>query len=168
MALWGNSPSLAFARQPQYPLSLLTAFAASSPKGTPLSCAGNFIAAAEAVPLGKVASPQAMTEGVKSQRPRPLRRSRARFPFLSPSVTSSPGAGEVFPQRESQAVKPVAKVLGIVRKLPAVLLPLPLGEVAANAVSRRRGRTRLMDILLYLRLFGEKNCCGFDFLAVFM
>ena len=26
----------------------------------------------------------------------------ARFPFLSPAVTSSPGAGEVFPQRESQ------------------------------------------------------------------
>ena len=48
----------------QYPLSLLTAFAASSPKGTPLGCAGNFIATVEAVPLGKVASPQAMTEGV--------------------------------------------------------------------------------------------------------
>ena len=29
------------------------------------------------------------------------------------------------------------------RKLPAVLLPLPLGEVDANAVSRRRGRTPL-------------------------
>jgi len=25
-----------------------------------------------------------------------------------------------------------------------------------------------MDILLYLRLFGEKNGCGFDFFAVFM
>ena len=59
----------------------------------------------------------------------PLRRSRARFPLLSPTVTSSPGAGEVFPQRESQAVTFVAKVLGIMRKLPAVLLPLPLGEV---------------------------------------
>ena len=31
----------------------------------------------------------------------PLRRSRARFPFLSPAVTSSPGAGEVFPLRGS-------------------------------------------------------------------
>ena len=60
---------------------------------------------------------------------RPLRRSRARFPFLSPTVTSSPGAGEVFPQRESQAVKFITKVLGITRKFPAVLLPLPLGEV---------------------------------------
>ena len=33
--------------------------------------------------------------------PRPLRRSRARFPLLSPTVTSSPGAGEVFPLRGS-------------------------------------------------------------------
>jgi hypothetical protein len=45
-------------------------------------------------------------------------------------ATSSPGAGEVFPQRESQAVKFVAKVLGIKRKFPAVLLALPLGELA--------------------------------------
>ena len=45
-----------------YPLSLATL--ASSPKGTPLGCAENFIATTKAVPLGKVASPQAMTEGV--------------------------------------------------------------------------------------------------------
>ena len=64
---------------------------------------------------------------------RPLRRSRARFPFLSPAVTSSPGAGEVFPLRESQDLKPVAKVLGETRKLLAVLLPLPLGEVASRS-----------------------------------
>ena len=61
---------------------------------------------------------------------RPLRRSRARFPLLSPTVTSSPGAGEVFPQRGSQAVTFVAKALGSMRKLPAVLLALPLGELA--------------------------------------
>ena len=59
----------------------------------------------------------------------PLRRSRARFPLLSPAVTSSPGAGEVFPQRESQVLRLVTKVLGSIRKFPAVLLPLPLGEV---------------------------------------
>ena len=35
------------------PLSLLTAFAASSPKGTPLDCAGNFIATAKSRPLGE-------------------------------------------------------------------------------------------------------------------
>ena len=36
-------------RYGEYPLSLLSAFAASSPKGTPLGCAGRF-AAAEAFP----------------------------------------------------------------------------------------------------------------------
>ena len=48
------------------PLSLLTTFAASSPKGTPFGAAAKFPATAKAVPLGKVASPQAMTEGVVS------------------------------------------------------------------------------------------------------
>ena len=38
-----------------YPLSLLTAFAASSPKGTPLGYAGDFTATTKAVPLGEVA-----------------------------------------------------------------------------------------------------------------
>ena len=36
-----------------YPLSLLTAFAASSPKGEPLGTAGNFIATAKSRPLGE-------------------------------------------------------------------------------------------------------------------
>ena len=36
-------------------------------------------------------------------------------------------------QRESQAVKRIAKVLGAKRKLLAVLLPLPLGEVASRS-----------------------------------
>ena len=45
-------------KQPRggHPLSLLTAFAASSPKGTPLRYADNFPATTEAVPLGKVAA----------------------------------------------------------------------------------------------------------------
>ena len=51
-------------------------------------------------------------------------------------ATSSPGAGEVFPQRESQAVTFVAKVLGTKRKFPAVLLPLPLGEVSPQVTER--------------------------------
>ena len=66
----------------------------------------------------------------------PLRRSRARFPFLSPAVTSSPGAGEVFPLRESQAVTFVAEVLSVTRKLPAVLLALPLGELSPKVTER--------------------------------
>ena len=66
----------------------------------------------------------------------PLRRSRARFPLLSPTVTSSPGAGEVFPLRESQAVMLVAKVLSVMRKFPAVLLALPLGELSPQVTER--------------------------------
>ena len=45
-------------------------------------------------------------------------------------ATSSPGAGEVFPQRGSQAINLNAKVLSAMRKIPAVLLALPLGELA--------------------------------------
>ena len=67
---------------------------------------------------------------------RPLRRSRARFPFLSPTVTSSPGAGEVFPQGGSQAVKFITKVLGAMRKFLAVLLALPLGELSPQVTER--------------------------------
>ena len=36
-----------------------------------------------------------------------------------------------LPQRGSQAVRFIAKVLGITRKFPAVLLALPLGELAS-------------------------------------
>ena len=53
-------------------------------------------------------------------------------------ATSSPGAGEVFPQRGSQDLKSVAKVLGIMRKFPAALLPLPLGEVASPQAMTER------------------------------
>ena len=38
-----------------------------------------------------------------------------------------------LPQRGSQELKPVAKVLSVTGKLPAVLLPLPLGEVASHS-----------------------------------
>ena len=37
----------------EYPLSLLTAFAASSPKGTPFGCTGNLAATTESRPLGE-------------------------------------------------------------------------------------------------------------------
>ena len=69
----------------------------------------------------------------------PLRQSRQSFTLPSqalprqipPFVTYGdifPGAGEVFPQRGSQGLRLVAKVLGAMRKLPVVLLPLPFGE----------------------------------------
>ena len=54
----------------------------------------------------------AKVQSLRTRQLRPLRRSRA----------SSPKGG-------SQAVKPIAKALGVRRKLPAVLLALPLGEL---------------------------------------
>ena len=69
-------------------------------------------------------------------RGRSLRRSRDRFPLLSPTVTSSPGAGEVFPQRESQGLRLVAKALEVMRKFPAVFLALPLGELSPQVTER--------------------------------
>ena len=83
----------------------------------------------------------------------PLRRSRARFPLLSPAVTSSPGAGEVFPQRESQAVKFSTKVLSITRKLPAVLLPLPLGEVSPQVTERAHAVSSVAKVSGAIRNF---------------
>ncbi len=43
--------------------------------------------------------------------------------------------GELSPQvtERAHAVGFVAEVLGVIRKLPAVLLPLPLGEVASRS-----------------------------------
>ena len=54
----------------------------------------------------------------------PLRRSRARFPLLSPTVTSSPGAGEVFPLRESwHRVAMTERVAVPLDKTEGVFLP---------------------------------------------
>ena len=52
-----------------------------------------------------------------------------RFPFLS-LRDIFPEAREVFPQRGSQAINLNAKVLSAMRKIPVVLLALPLGELA--------------------------------------
>ena len=43
-----------------------------------------------------------------------------------------------LPRRGSQGLRLVAKVLGVMRKLPAVLLPLPLGEVASPQAMTER------------------------------
>ena len=82
---------------------------------------------------------------------RPLRRSRARFPFLSPAVTSSPGAGEVFPQGGSQAVKFSTKVLVIMRKFPAVLLALPFGELSPQVTERAHAVSPIAKVLDAMR-----------------
>ena len=48
-----------------------------------------------------------------------------------------------LPQRGSQAVRFITKVLGAMRKFPAALLPLPLGEVASRS-DDGEGAARLM------------------------
>ena len=79
-----------------YPLSLLTAFAASSPKGTPDS----------------------------------LSQSLTALPAPSLGGAPSQALPRQLSQGESQAVNLDAKVSDAMRKLPAVLLALPLGELS--------------------------------------
>ena len=52
MGVWGDS--LRQSRLPGYPFRLLTAFAATFPKGTASVVAGNFAAALKGVPLGEL------------------------------------------------------------------------------------------------------------------
>ena len=53
-------------------------------------------------------------------------------------------------QGESQAVNLDAKVLGTKRKLPAVLLPLPLGEVASRSDDGEGAHIPLYDRIMNL------------------
>ena len=62
----------------EYPFSLATL--ASSPKGAPFGVAAKFAATAKAVPLGKVAKPQALTEGVSHGSKLPQSRIRSTAP----------------------------------------------------------------------------------------
>ena len=47
-----------------------------------------------------------------------------------------PRPGEVFPQRGSQGLRLVTKVLGEKRKFSGVLLALPLGELSPKVTER--------------------------------
>ena len=62
----------------EYPFSLATL--ASSPKGAPFGVAAKFAATAKAVPLGKVAKPKALTEGVSHGSKLPQSRIRSTAP----------------------------------------------------------------------------------------
>ena len=54
-----------------------------------------------------------------------------RYPIFTGGVWNEPSQAlpRQLPRRGSQAVNLVAKVLGVMRKFLAMLLPLPLGEV---------------------------------------
>ena len=53
-------------------------------------------------------------------------------------VSPSQALPRQLPQRGSQAIKFITKVLGTKRKLPAVLLALPLGELSPQVTERAR------------------------------
>ena len=61
---------------------------------------------------------------------KPERMQQRSEPSQSAPAPPSQALPRQLSRRESQAVMIVAKVLGIMRKLPAVLLALPLGELA--------------------------------------
>ena len=106
----GNEPSQALPRQLPQGGSQAVTFVAKV-LGTTRKLSGVLLA----LPLGEL-SPQ-VTE-------------RAHAVSL---CTPSQALPRQLPQGGSQAVKFSTKVLGITRKLPAVLLPLPLGEVASRS-----------------------------------
>ena len=59
------------------------------------------------------------------------------FQFLCGGVNApSQALPRQLPQRGSQGLKPVAKVLGAMRKFPAALLALPLGELSPQVTER--------------------------------
>ena len=70
--------------------------------------------------------------------PRFLRKRGAaeRFPADLQRAEPSQALPRQLSQGESQAVKFITKVLGIMRKLPAVLLALPLGELSPQVTER--------------------------------
>ena len=68
-----------------------------------------------------------------------------------PQAAPSQALPRQLSQRESQAVTFVAKVLGIMRKFPAVLLPLPLGEVSSQVTERAHAVTFVAKVLGVMR-----------------
>ena len=68
-------------------------------------------------------------------------------------VTTSPSQAlpRQLPQRGSQAVKLIAKVSGAMRKFPAVLLALPLGELSPKVTERAHAVDRITKALGTMR-----------------
>ena len=56
-----------------------------------------------------------------------------------------------LPRRGSQAVKFSTKVLGIMRKFPAVLLALPLGELSPKVTERAHAVSPIAKVLDAMR-----------------
>ena len=132
---WGSSG--------RYPLRL-TMFA-SSPKGTPLRYAGNFIATAKSRPLGD-GGIAVGDDGRGNLRSGALCTSARNFPAMpkapSPRGLSAQQTGGVLADTPSGAPAP-APPRGRLCAMPETLSPppkaVPLGKVAATNGSRRKG-----------------------------
>ena len=84
-------------------------------------------------------------------------------------VSPSQALPRQLPQRGSQAIKFITKVLGAMRKLPAVLLALPLGELSPQVTERAQRQKRELDATNGSRLRGftpRKSCRPFTFYGV--
>ena len=128
----GNAPSQALPRQlPQGGSQDLKSV--TKVLGTMRKCP----AALLPLPLGEVASPQAMTERAHAVCP-VTKASGAMRNFPAAQKTPSQALPRQLPQGGSQDLKSVTKVLGTMRKCPAALLPLPLGEVASPQAMTER------------------------------
>ena len=102
---------------------------ATFPKGTAFGGGGKVSGIAIRRPLGG-AGERSETEGVLGQRRAP-----------------SQALPRQLSQRESQAVKRITKVLGAKRKLPVVLLALPLGELSPQVTERAHGVSPVAKVL---------------------
>ncbi len=114
-----------------YPFRLAASRQATFPKGTALVVAGNFAAAPKGVPLGELAA-------TKGSRLRGLL-------GLTASTPSVIACGD--------ATFPKGTALAAAVKFPAVPKGVPLGELAANAVSRLRG----FLIIIYPPIFSHSR-----------
>ena len=93
-------------RQRSHPLSLLTAFAASSPKGTPLRYAGNFTATAKSRPLGE-GGIAAGDDG------RGIRGAHSKSSRLLPQVKIASGGKKDYTRKKPAGHKPQEQIRGM-------------------------------------------------------
>ena len=94
--------------------------------------------------FGIVVQFPAKVQSLRARQRLPPRGSWQNRQVLTEGVSRAPSQAlpRQLSQGESQAVKPMAKVLGTKRKLPAVLLPLPLRKDFPRSGGRCRAATK--------------------------
>ena len=75
--------------------------------------------------------------------------------FVSGIFAGSPSQAlpRQLSQRESQGLRLVAKALGAMRKFPALILPLPLGEVSPQVTERAHAANPVAKVSEAIRNF---------------